>query len=386
MRIFVYGASIAALLCLLSGCDDTAKKTTAKTETIRVQRQALHKTLHFPGTVQPLQENSIISPFDAVIEAMPADYGEALEKHALAFTLTSSELQKQYNDSLTEYLKSKDSYTIATSKFQGAQELWDAGLISKNSYTSEQSTLNNARISLLQNQKKFSDLLEKMGHNPDEWGALNLTEFDKVRQALSGNNNQIQIYSPHVGILLYPPKSGEDKNARLRVGSVVKAGQVLGLIGDLNGIRVEIEVPEIDIDKIFRGMKAKISGAALGQEAIDGELIAVNGQAAPTSGNNLPVFSAVVVAKHLTTEQKKRVRVGMSANVELALDSYRQLVIPINAVQFDNGKSVVQVLSKKGEPQSRIIQTGAAMQDKVAILSGLKEGEEIVIYATNATH
>lgn len=383
MRITTYYTVLVALLCLLTACERTHTVPKQKVQTLRVEKQALHKTLHFPGTIQAIQENSIISPFEAVIEAMPVNYGEALEKHALAFTLNSSELQKQYNDTLTDYLKSKDSFSIAQSKFQGAQELWEAGLVSKNTFNSEQSSLNNARISMLQNQKKFSDLQVKMGNTSNDWASLSLAEFEKVRSALSGKNNQIKIYSPHSGILLYPPKTGEDKSSQLRVGSVVKAGQVLGLIGDLDGIRIEIDIPEIDIDKVHRGMKAKIRGAAFGDSPLAGELVAINGQALAASGNSLPVFNAIVVAKHLNSKQKQRIRIGMSATVELALDDYKQLIIPITAIQFDKGKSIVQVISAKGASQPRTIRTGAAMQDKVVVVSGLSEGEEIAIHATH---
>lgn len=380
--------SLMSLLCLtlLMACGKKNEPQKPSQQTEHAQLQSLNKTLHFTGTIQPLQESSLISPLEAVIEEMPAHYGEALEKNTIAFTLTSSELQKQYNDTLTEYLKAKDSFHMSQSKFQGAEELWQAGLLSKNTYVSEKSNLDNARIAMLQSQRKFSELLEKMGHNPDDWNHLTLAEFDKVRQALSGKHQQIKVYTPRAGILLYPPKSGDDKSQRLSVGASVKAGQVLGLIGDLSGVRVEIDVPEIDIDKIHRGMKAKIRGVALGDEVLNGELVAINGQATPTSGNSLPVFNAVVIVKHLTPEQKKRIRVGMSATIELDLNSYQQLMIPIAALIFDKGNTLVEVLRKDGKIEQRNIRTGAALQDKVAVVSGLQEGEEIIVHAQQTSH
>ena len=42
---------------------------------------------------------------------------------------------------MTDYLKAKDSDTIAKAKFTGTQDLWGSGLLSKNNYLSEKSNV-----------------------------------------------------------------------------------------------------------------------------------------------------------------------------------------------------------------------------------------------------
>ncbi len=74
----------------------------------------------------------------------------------------------------------------------------------------------------------------------------------------------------------------------MTVGSTIKSGQVIALIGDLKGISVEIDVPEIDIDKIRPGMQATISGVAFGRHQLKGKLVAVNAQASNTSTEDYP--------------------------------------------------------------------------------------------------
>ncbi|HCW6770808.1 TPA: efflux RND transporter periplasmic adaptor subunit [Legionella pneumophila] len=371
--------SIASLILMLVSCGSSDKPQTSSLKTYEVKPQPLHKTLHFTGTVQPIRESSLTSPMEAVVETMHFHYGQMVKKGEIVLTLNSNELQKQYNDTLTDYLKAKDSYSIAKAKFVGTEELWNAGLISKNNYLSEKSGLDTARVTLMQATRKLSEMLEKMDDkNTQNISNLSLADFDKVRKILTSNHNLIHLKAPSDGIMLYPPKSGEDKNNRVTVGSTIKSGQVIALIGDLKGISVEIDVPEIDIDKIRPGMEATISGVAFGRHQLKGKLVAVNAQASNTSTGGLPSFTAVVEVNSLTPEQQSWIKVGMSASIELNVESNNQLLIPIAAVKREKGSSVVQVQLAKGKVQKRMITTGAAQADSVVVESGLKSGDVVV--------
>lgn len=367
------------LLGLLTACGSAdRKKTEARMQRYVVKAEPLHKTLYFTGTIQPLGESSLICPMDAVVETMPFHYGQTVKKGEVIFTLSSHELQKQYNETLTDYLKAKDNYSVAQTKFTGTQELWDAGLLSKNNFLSEKSSLATARVALMQATSKLTEMLEKIDDSAAQnLSKLSITEFDKVRQALTGNHNLIRLKAPRDGILLYPPKTGEDKSGKLTVGTSVKAGQVIALVGDLSGLSVDIEIPEIDIDKMHTGMRAKITGIALGKQILEGEVVAVNAQASTVATAALPSFSAVVEVKTLNESQRPWVKVGMSASIEIDIDEKEQLVVPIAALIQEKGRAVVNIQSKDGAVK-RIITTGAAQADKVVVAAGLKAGEVIV--------
>ncbi|MGQ3889653.1 efflux RND transporter periplasmic adaptor subunit [Legionella sp. CNM-1927-20] len=370
--------TIALLSSLLIGCSGSNKPTASKQQTYTVKAEPVHKTLYFTGTIQPLHESAITCPMDAVIETMNYSYGQAVKKDEVVITLNSTELQKQYNEILTDYLKAKDNFTIAKAKFTGTDELWKAGLIAKNNYLSEKSSLDTARVALMQSTRKLTEMLDKIDDtDAKSLSTLSIAEFNKVKEALTRNHNLIHLKAPAQGILLSPPKTGEEKSGHLKVGSAVKAGQVIALIGDLSGISVEIDVPEIDIDKIKPGMQAKITGVALGKEVLAGKVVAINAQASSTGSNGLPSFNAIVEVKQLTAKQQALVKVGMSAAIELSLEENNQLVIPIAAIKREKGASVVRVLAE-GRIATRQVATGPALADKVIIESGLKIGDTVV--------
>lgn len=360
---------------LLSSCSNQpVSKNTLKTYT--VQAETLRESLAFSGTIQPLQEWPVTSPIDGVISAMPVHYGQQLSKTMVILSLDSPELQKQYNENLTEYLKAKDNYNVSRAKFNGTEDLWQAGLISKNNYLSEQSSLATAQMTLMQATSKLADMLAKMDESAPDFTKLSLTEFDKVRQALNTNHNIIHLKAPAAGLFLYPPKAGNDATSQLSVGSSVKAGQVLGLIGDMSGISIEIEVPEIDVTKITPGMKANIRGIAFAQP-LHGQLIRINPQATSASGS-LPFFNALIEVRNLDLAQQQSLKVGMSAAVELEVQEKKQLLIPLSALHWQDGKNTVQIKDSKGQLVTREVATGAAKMDKVAITHGLRAGDVVV--------
>lgn len=369
------------LVCstLLLACGNhSSKKGTV--ETYEVKLLSVHKPLYFTGTVQPLQENPITSPAEAIVQAMPYQYGQYVKKGEDIFTLNSAELQKQYNDTLTDYLKAKDSYSIAKARFVGTEDLWQAGLLAKNNYLNEKSSLNTTRIALMQATSKLSEMLERMGEGsyPD-LANLSFADFEKVRLVLAGKHDVIHLKSPTNGVLLYPPKASDDKSGRITVGSPTKAGQVLALIGDLSGIRVEIDVPEIDIEKIKPGMTAIVRGVAFAKHELKGKLVVVNAQATTGGAGALPSFTAIVEVKGLTEKEQAWIKVGMSASIELAAEHMNKLLVPISAVRQKNGKTIVTVRTTRGKNQEQVVQTGAAFADKVVIDAGLKAGD-IILY------
>lgn len=378
MNTFKKQLWLIILSTFILACGKPAKQNQTMKQYV-VHAEAIHKTLHFSGTIQPIQEYTLISPIDAVVQTIYYHYGQHVKKNQAVFTLNSSEQQKQYNETLTEYLKAKDAYSMGRAKFVGTEDLWKEGLISKNNYLSEKSSLNTSRITLMQTTRRLSEMLEKMGEGSyKDLSRLNFSEFDKIRLALTGKHNLIQLKSPSDGLVLYPPKASEDKSIRVSVGASTKAGQVLAIIGDLSGIRIEIDIPEVDIEKIKPGMPATVRGMAFSKQELHGTLVEVNSQASNTNGTALPSFTAVVEVTDLTPEQQSFIKIGMSASVELSINRANKLLVPIEAIQQKGGHPIVKLLSKQGTTREQPIITGTAYPDKAEIDIGLKEGDVVV--------
>ena len=80
----------------------------------------------------------------------------------------------------------------------------------------------------------------------------------------------------------------------------------------------------------------------------------------------------------LSADQKKIIRVGMSAKVEIRLTPSQSLLIPIKAVFKQNGKTMVKVLNK-GKATDVEVTTGQTTLNQVEITKGLKPDDQVVL-------
>lgn len=374
---YVYQWLCLFLLCGLTACGQSGSNN--KLKTFEIHTSTVRDVLHFTGTVQPLHEVTLTSPVDGIMESVHYPFGQQVKKGEAVFTLNSASLQKQYNDALTDYLKAKDNFSIAKTKFTGTEDLWKAGLISKNNYMSETSNLNTTHVTLMQALHTLSALLEKSGDSSaDKLTELNLADFEKVQHALKMQHHLIQFRAPINGVVLYPPISGDTKSHHLMVGSTVKAGQALALIGDLTGILIEIDIPEVDINKIKPGLPAIVRGVAFFQQELKGTLKTITSQAAVTSTGTLPSFQATVEVTSLNPEQRDWIKVGMSTTVEIAVSHAAQLMVPIAAVHLVHGERFVRIRTPNGSIKEQKVITGTATADSVSILEGLKSGDVLI--------
>lgn len=379
----LYSLIPVLILVLIAGLwHHKVHKTQHAGTVVQVRSKTIRTSLNFTGSIQPLRETSVTSPMSAVVESMFCHYGQKVSKGQVLFTLNSAELQREYHDTLTDYLKAKDSYDISMHKFTGTEELWKAGLLSKNNYLSERSTLNTVRVTLMQATRKLSEILEKLDNSDyDELSSLSFSEFDKVRLALANKHNLINIKAQRAGILLTPPKGHGEAIEHLGVGSAVKADQVLGLIGDMQGIRIDISIPEVEIAQVALGVPATVKSLALPQHPMQGQVVAINAQASTGTSSALPSFTATVEVPHLDEALQGIIKVGMSATIVLKLQQVDKLLVPLEAITQAAGGSYVTLLDHTGILHQTKVNTGAIHGNDVIIESGLHVGEQVMYAA-----
>jgi HlyD family secretion protein len=69
----------------------------------------------------------------------------------------------------------------------------------------------------------------------------------------------------------------------------------------------------------------------------------------------------------------------MTARVTIHVgEAQNVLTVPVNAIKQNKGQSYVQV-KRNGEVQNIVVTTGLANDEKIEILTGLAEGDQIVL-------
>jgi HlyD family secretion protein len=169
----------------------------------------------------------------------------------------------------------------------------------------------------------------------------------------------------------------------LRVGSEVTAGQTVATVFDVSDLLVSAEVDETDIALVKPGQTARVELDAFPQTAFGAKVRRV--AVAPTAGQSAAGGVTYQVDLALgeaeagsAGEAEPTPRVGMTATAAIEVRrSTDQLSVPGSAlVGRADGQAVFVV--EDGKVRLRPVQVAADGEDRVAVASGLREGERVV--------
>jgi HlyD family secretion protein len=169
----------------------------------------------------------------------------------------------------------------------------------------------------------------------------------------------------------------------LRVGSEVAAGQTVATVFDVSDLLVAAEVDETDIALVKPGQTAQVELDAFPQATFGAKVRRV--AVAPTSGQS--AAGGVTYQVDLTLggaeagsggEAEPIPRVGMTATAAIEVRrATDQLSVPGSALVGRSGGQAVFVIDN-GKVRLRPVQVAADGEDRVAVASGLREGERVV--------
>jgi HlyD family secretion protein len=188
--------------------------------------------------------------------------------------------------------------------------------------------------------------------------------------------------------VLKSPIDGVVAKVNARVGEVPSEKTAIVLIDD-SRLHVEVEVDEVDIKRVEVQQPVSVTLEALPDEELPGQVVAISPAttdsetllSSPTeAGSSVPAYLITIELTHNSPD----LRVGMSANATIQTQSREGVVlIPNRAVQVDRetGKEYVDKLDGEGLPVRTEITTGLRNETDSEVLSGLAEGDEVLIPA-----
>ena len=371
----------------LAGCEKQAqqKKTT---ETVVTAKMISPTTsLYFNGVLKPLSTVDVVSTVDGRIAKLHFHYGQKVMEGQKLAAVNSSNLDDAFRKAVQAYLQAKDAYETSIEKFRGDTALYKAGVNSKITFLSDQSTYENNVLKFYQARFELEKVLKKAKINPKAIEDLSLADTKKVNQLLNRKFSNVVVRSPATGIALFPTQnasssSSGDEGGELLIGKQIKEGQLLLSIGDLSGLQIEIQVGEININRVKKGMEASISSEAFPGIVLNGKVISVAAQAKPAASGGQGAssnFNVEVEVPYISAQERQVIRVGMTAKIQISFKEKPRVMIPLKAIQFKNGASVVTVVKKNGQRQQVPVKTGSTTPTDISITSGLKAGDRVVV-------
>ncbi len=334
--------------CLVFSCQSPNQKEEVKEETFgatpvkvfKVTKQRISEKLNYTGTIEAIRKINITPDIAGKIAKIYVEEGDRVKEGQLLAELDTRAIRLQLE-------QAEASLAVAEANFKDAQR-------------------NMERMERLKGEKAVSD-----------------QQYEKIRLAFESAEAQRQQAKSAVNLarhqldvsLMEAPFSGiiASKNAEVgdvinpMMGSFSPTSGVLTLM-DFSQVKIEIDVSHTDIGRIQKGQSALLQVTALPDETYKGRVALVN-----------------LTADPLTKKFKVEVRVNNPGlvlrpntfgEVTLEISTHEEaLTIPQTAIL--EGRYVF--LARENTAERRDITIGLQNTELVEVVSGLREGELVIV-------
>lgn len=200
-------------------------------------------------------------------------------------------------------------------------------------------------------------------------GGVTALQLDQARLQVKNARAQVQSAQLMSGDTHVIAKVGGIVNRKnVELGTVVAAGTPIVEVVDISSLKLNVEVDESLVPQLSLGNTVKVKSNVI-DETIEGKISFI----APISNGALKFPVEISIPNNGT------LKAGMYGTAIFTRKGHgKTLMIPREA--FVGGVSENQVfIIKNGEAHLTKIQTGVNFGDKVEVLSGLKEGNMVII-------
>ncbi|MCZ4092270.1 macrolide transporter subunit MacA [Sinorhizobium psoraleae] len=208
-------------------------------------------------------------------------------------------------------------------------------------------------------------------------------QIRKQQATLAGDKVDLgytKIYAPVAGtIVANPAKEGQTLNANQTTPTIVT-------IADLSTMTVKAQVSEADVGKLKIGMDAYFTLLGQPGKRFTGKLRQI--QPMPDTENNVVLYYALFDVPNPTGE----LMMSMSAQVFFVEAAAKDVLVVPSAAIHANGeatdgkpaKAEVTVVTPSGATEARAVEVGIRNRVSAEIVSGLEEGDRVVVDTASA--
>ncbi|MFQ3577519.1 MAG: efflux RND transporter periplasmic adaptor subunit [Verrucomicrobiia bacterium] len=313
------------------------------------ERRTIEQEVVLRGNVAPVVSTEVRSEVSGRIEAIPVVAGQSVRGGEPLIELDQNELKAELEEA---------DLRIRASQLRAEQAMKD---LERRKVLARREFIN---------QKELQDA------ETDALLANNALEAERARRAgLLERLSKTTIRAPYDGVVL---------NLSARPGLVVtgadsgREGATLMEVADLSQLKMEAQVAEVDAARLEVGNEVEVGFESLPSVVLRGRISFISPAARKPEGSGDDVRFFPLEIELL--ESHERVKPGLSANARVLLERAENVVsVELAAVFFDSvsKESYVYARNEEGEFDRRRVVTGISDLDRVQILEGLAEGEEV---------
>jgi RND family efflux transporter MFP subunit len=374
----------AGFCLLLSSCRggsaNPAESQPTAVAVAAVQRGEISHLLSLAGQFEPYQVVQVHAKVSGYIQKINVDIGDRVHKGETLATLEVPELNAQYRASASEALRSNDTITAAAHDVARARSLHTAlqtnyGRLQRASDAQPgmiaAQELDNARSQADASAAQVDAALATL--SGAKQGALTTTAD---RERVGALQSYTRITAPLSGVITW---RYADTGALVQAGtSSDKQSLALVTLSQSDLLRLRVPVPEDAVRYVHIGDSMQIRVDALGK-SFTGKVVRFT--------RNLDPQTRTMETEVDVPNPDLTITPGMYANTYLQLAHVENaLTVPVAAVQTTGGASTAMVATTDNTLESRKIQVGLRGALLVQIVSGLEQGDRVVLGASGELH
>ena len=372
-RFFILlGLAVAAGAAYYFFSSNNKQETTYLTES--VTRGNVEKTVVASGSVESVNEVDVGAQASGKITKLYAKLGQEIKKGEMIADIDSTTQINTLNTkkaALVSYqaqLKAKKTaYDIALSSYNRLSKLYSQKATSLDSVNTAKSTLDNAKAEM--------EAIE-----------ANIKQAEIEVNTAETNVGYTKITAPMDGTVISVPVSeGQTVNANQTTPTIVT-------IADLSKMKIKPEISEGDITKVKAGQEVSFTILSDSQtvyhsviDSVDPANTTITDSSSTSSSTNSSSSSSTTSAIYyyanvLIDNPDRTLRIGMTTENNIKIANAKDVLLISNmAIQKRDGKSVVNILNDKNQPEQREVETGVQNDFHTEIKSGLNEGEKVIV-------
>jgi len=350
---------------------------------VTVRRGTIQASVSALGRVQPKMQLGLSTRFAGQVTRILVQEGDQIKSGALLLELESQQQQEAVEQAernvavrrlqLEEALKAPSSSTIklararlrrATAIQQNAQKDYDELAEKEDVEGSDEAVdLQVAKLEYEIAEAEFDRVME--GASP--------LEIERLRTELSASEMSLRQAKETLSqTRISAPFDGTIMRIKPQVGENVYGFDPLIQMADLSQIEIRAEIDEIDVPYIAEGQSVHIRLDAFPSTPLEGEIIRLMPGMSETRGAT--TYEAIIAFDG----GELAIRPGMGANLNIVTETVEDaLLVPRRAVRQVGRYQVVRLLQDRRKEV--IVTTGLSNDTEYQILSGLKEGDTLLL-------
>jgi RND family efflux transporter MFP subunit len=339
----------------------------------KVRRVDLTRALAVTAEFRPYQEIDVHAKVAGYVKRIYVDVGDRVKGGQLIAILEIPELQDEVQTAEASVSKSQEEIRRAQADLERAQSAHEVAHLA----CSRLADVSKTRPGLVA-QQEIDDALgrDRVAEAQVATAKASLSAAEQQLRVTQADREKVrtlfayaQIKAPFAGVIT---KRYADTGSMIQTGiSSQTQSMPLVTLAQENLLRLVIPVPESAVSKIRLGGSVEVSVSALGKK-FPGKVARFADQVDMATRT----MHTEVDVPNPTGELVP----GMYASASLVLNDERNaLAVPVQALTRIEDRVSVLLINKQNKLEERSVQMGIETPDQVEILSGLNEGDLVVI-------